>query len=87
VVEPPDFDPAAGGGRVADAVREERPVAFDGDTRETRVYDRERLPTGAAIDGPAVVEGPDATAVVHPGQTADVDDHGHLVVDTGGDGR
>jgi N-methylhydantoinase A len=84
VVDPPAFDPPASAGRAADAVREQRPVDFGGDTRETRVYDRERLPVGATVEGAAVVEGADTTAVVHPGQTADVTDHGHLVVDTGG---
>jgi N-methylhydantoinase A len=86
VVDPPAFDPPAVGTSAADAIREERPVTFDGTVAETPVYDRSRLPAGASVDGPAVVEDDATTVVVHPGQTADVDDHGHLVVDTSGGG-
>ena len=59
-------------------------MTYGGDARETRIYDRAELPADASFDGPAVVEGAESTVVVHPGQTADVDEHGNLVVDTGG---
>jgi len=83
-VDTPALDPPASEGSVEDAIRETRPVTYGGDPRETRVYDRAELPADAAFDGPAVVEGAESTVVVHPGQTADVDEHGNLVVDTGG---
>ena len=83
VVETPDLRQDAVTGEVADAVAEERPVHFDGDVRDTRVYRRERLPTGAAFTGPAVVEGAESTVVVCPDQTVEVDEYGTLVVEVG----
>ncbi len=49
---------------------------------EVPVYDRPRLATGCAIDGPAVLESPDATVVVYPGQRAVVHRTGSLVIAT-----
>ncbi|WP_435124266.1 hydantoinase/oxoprolinase family protein [Halobaculum sp. D14] len=87
LVEPPDLAAAHRDGDVDDAVRETRRVVFGGDDHATPVYDRTALPTDAAVDGPAVVEGPESTVVVHPGQTASVDGDANLVVATGGDGE
>jgi N-methylhydantoinase A len=84
VVEPPDLHPEPVAGTVEDAVRETRPVAFDGTDHETRVYDRAALPTGGTLDGPAVVEGAESTVVVRPGQSARVDEYGSLVVEVQG---
>jgi N-methylhydantoinase A len=85
--DPPALDPGeAGAGSVADARRTVRPVVFGGRERETPVYDRGSLPPGGTFDGPAVVEGADATAVVFPDQRGRVDDAGNLVVEAGGDG-
>jgi N-methylhydantoinase A len=81
VVETPDLRQDAVEGDVADAVAEERPVRFDGDVRDTRVYRRERLPTDAEFAGPAIVEGAESTVVVRPGQTVAVDEYGTLVVE------
>ncbi|MEZ3115432.1 hydantoinase/oxoprolinase family protein [Halobaculum sp. MBLA0147] len=69
-----------GGATAADAVRTTRGVVFDGTERDTPVYDRERLVPGVAFDGPAVVEGPESTIVVHPEQRARVDDHANVIV-------
>jgi N-methylhydantoinase A len=51
-------------------------------TAETKavLYERDRLPPGARIKGPAVVEQFDATTVVPPGWAAQVDRLGNLVV-------
>ncbi|MFB6073263.1 MAG: hydantoinase/oxoprolinase family protein [Halobacterium sp.] len=84
VVDTPALAAPPRQGSVADAVREVRAVTYDGDVRDARVYDRDRLPAGASFDGPAVVEGKESTVVVHPGQNADVDEYGNIVVDTGG---
>ncbi len=83
-VDTPALEPPASEGSVEDAIREERTVTYGGEPRETRIYDRAELPADASFDGPAVVEGAESTVVVHPGQTADVDEHGNLTVDTGG---
>ena len=84
VVGTPDLPTPTTAGTVDDAIREVRPVVYDGERRETRVYDRGALPAEAGFDGPAVVEGAESTVVVHPGQTAEVDRDGNIVVDTGG---
>ncbi len=84
-VEPPSLAADDHDGSVEAARRGERPVVFDGRERETAVYDRASLPVGGELAGPAVVEGGSTTLVVHPGQTARVDDRANVVVDTGGE--
>jgi len=81
IVDEPDLEAADTAGTVEDAIRETRPVVYDGVDRTTRVYDRDRLPTGAEFDGPAVVEGVESTVVVRPGQHAHVDEYGSLHVE------
>jgi N-methylhydantoinase A/oxoprolinase/acetone carboxylase beta subunit len=44
------------------------------------IYDRARLPVGAAVAGPAVVEEPESTTVLPPGSTAVVDRWANLIV-------
>ncbi|RDI72231.1 hydantoinase/oxoprolinase family protein [Halopelagius longus] len=83
LVSPPDLDPEAREGSVADAVSETRRVVLDGEAFDARVYDRTRLPTDAAFEGPAVVEGEESTTVVHPDQTVRVDEAANLVVEVG----
>ncbi len=47
---------------------------------EVPVFDRWRLPVGSRTDGPAVIEQMDATTLVLPGQQAEVDRHGNLII-------
>jgi N-methylhydantoinase A len=44
----------------------------------TTIYERARLPLGARLAGPAIVEQSDTTTVIPPGVTALVDDAGNL---------
>jgi N-methylhydantoinase A len=44
----------------------------------TTVYERARLPLGARLAGPAIVEQADTTTVIPPGVTARVDEGGNL---------
>jgi N-methylhydantoinase A len=44
----------------------------------TSIYDRARLPLGARVPGPAIVEQPDTTTVIPPGRAAVVDPAGNL---------
>ncbi len=44
------------------------------------VYEYDRLKTGNIINGPAIVEAPDTTAVIHPGQQMTVDGYRNLVL-------
>src|SRR5204863_5773545 len=48
------------------------------------VYDRDRLPAGAKISGPALVEDPGSTLVIGPAATAQVMRSGSIVVDLNG---
>ena len=52
--------------------------AYFGEFVATAVYERARLPRGAVVAGPAIVEQLDTTTVVPPGVTAAVDDGGNL---------
>ena len=69
-----DFAPRGGG----DPVVERRPVWF-GEWRETDVIDRESLPVGSRIEGPAIVEEAGGTTVAPPGWTIEVDGSGALM--------
>lgn len=83
VVDPPALQrsSAVEATSVSEAVRERRSVVFAGRPHDTPIYDRRRLPNGGSFDGPAVVEGPESTVVVQPGQRVDIDDYGNLVVE------
>jgi N-methylhydantoinase A len=47
----------------------------------TRVIWRPSLAAGARIEGPAVIEEPNATTLIHPGDVATVTEAGHLVIE------
>jgi len=68
------------GGSVAAAKTGTRPVWFDGAWAETAIYDRLALPVDARIEGPAILEQPDATTVIEPDLAATVDRFGNLIV-------
>jgi N-methylhydantoinase A len=44
------------------------------------VYDRYKLPPGSKIEGPAVIEELESTAIIHPGDRVEVDPAGNLAV-------
>lgn len=46
----------------------------------TDIYERGKLPAGAAFSGPAIVEQPDTTTVMPPGTHAKVDNYGNLII-------
>ncbi|KQZ82933.1 hydantoinase [Mesorhizobium sp. Root157] len=78
------IDPAARADSLDDARLETRPVWFDGVWHDAPVYAREKLPLGATVEGPAVLEQMDATTVLEPGNIARSDADGNLVIDIGG---
>src|SRR3954452_12455530 len=47
----------------------------------TRIVWRPSLPAGAKVEGPAVIEEPNATTFIHPGDLATISDAGHLIID------
>jgi N-methylhydantoinase A/oxoprolinase/acetone carboxylase beta subunit len=65
------------------AVKGIRLAWFDDGFREATVYDRERLRPGMTIDGPAIVEEREATAVIGPTDRARVDKYLAIVVTLG----
>ena len=73
----PVLAPAARDGSLHAAVIGERRAYFDGFV-PTAIYERARLPPGARLAGPAIVEQPDTTTVIPPGVVAVVDDAGNL---------
>ncbi len=75
----------SGGSDPSAARRLESGVVFDIDGRPERLttpfYERGLLAAGNRIDGPAVIEQYDATTVVPPGFSVEVDRFGNLVID------
>jgi N-methylhydantoinase A/oxoprolinase/acetone carboxylase beta subunit len=70
------------------AINGTRPACFpagdgrpEASFRETPVYDRERLLPGMTIDGPAIIEEREATAIIWPGDRARIDPYRAIVVD------
>ena len=80
----PPFDPASlappEGGTIEAAHVGNRPVWFEGRAHDTVIYRRLDLPVGARIEGPAILEQPDATTVVEPGFMASVDELGNVII-------
>jgi N-methylhydantoinase A len=73
-------DEVIGGTESADALKERRAVYFDGAFAETPIYERSKLAPGAAIEGPAVIEEYDSTALLLPGWNAAVDGDRNLIL-------
>ena len=48
---------------------------------DSTVYDRSLLPAGAVFTGPAIVEEPDCTTVIHPEWKVTVDQFGNLSIE------
>jgi N-methylhydantoinase A len=73
--------PRATGGLSA-ALIARRPVSLESSAGfvECPIYDRRRLERGHVITGPAVIEQFDSTTLLHPGQRAEVDDLGSLLI-------
>ncbi len=58
-----------------------REVWFDADKGlDTPVYNRDDLPAGLDLDGPAVVEQVDSTVLIPPGTTAHVDKYLNIII-------
>jgi N-methylhydantoinase A len=82
----PPFDLAMlapAGGTAGGAGRGTREVWFGDRWRQTAIWDRLSLPVGATIEGPAILEQDDATAVIDPGLVGRVDSLGNLIMERG----
>jgi N-methylhydantoinase A len=80
LIERPSLPKLAHPATPAAAPKSRRDVFFDGAFCDTPIYDRGALPAGYRLAGPAVIEEFGSTTVVFPGQDAEVDPHGILVV-------
>ena len=81
-VEAPSLPPAAPArGTIRDAHTGERRAYFDGGFVRTPVYDRTRVPRGARLRGPAILDQADTTTVLAPGERAAIDRHGNVVIE------
>ena len=86
----PELHPAALGPEdPGPALVAERPVWFRplGGFVPTPIYRRELLRPGNGVVGHGVIEAVDTTMVVHPGQRADIDAWGNILLDTTGGKR
>jgi N-methylhydantoinase A len=78
-VESPSLERrSAPGASLADAERTTRPVTFDGERRETPVYEWAQVPAAQGFDGPAIVAGDQSTVLVPPTARARVDGDGNV---------
>jgi N-methylhydantoinase A len=61
----------------------ERNVWFEGNPEKTIIYQREALPMGVTITGPAVIEQLDTTLIINPTDSFVVDSFGNIVLTIG----
>ncbi|MGE5302552.1 MAG: hydantoinase/oxoprolinase family protein [Alphaproteobacteria bacterium] len=66
------------------AIKAQRKAYFDG-WCDCPIFDRERLVSGHQVRGPAIIEQMDSTTVVHPGQTANIDRFGNILIEIPGE--
>lgn len=64
-----------------DPVLGSRQVYFDGGWYETALLDREKLPVGVIVAGPAIIQEMSSTTIVEPGFTARVDSTGTMILE------
>ena len=60
-----------------------RPVWFNGDWQNTKIFNREALPLSAKIKGPAILEQMDTMALIEPGDEAISDKNGNILISLG----
>ncbi len=84
VPKPAAVEAPTQGAQCDSAIKTRRQAFFDG-WHETPVYDRGELHPGNRLSGPAIIEQMDSTTVVHPGQSAQIDRFGNIVIDIFGD--
>jgi N-methylhydantoinase A len=68
------------------AIKAQRKAYFDG-WCACPIFDREKLISGHQVRGPAIIEQMDSTTVVHPGQTANIDRFGNIIIEIPGENQ
>ena len=82
MIDRPPFQVAKKAGKAPEP-KDSRLVCFGrGERVDSEVYDRGSLGRGSVVKGPCIVEGPDSTVVVRPGQRATVDKYANLIIKT-----
>ena len=76
------IDPAGRRATLAEAETDRRPVFFD-DWTDTPVYWRDHLPAAFTLDGPAVIQQMDTTILIEPGNRAQGDADGNILIEIG----
>ncbi len=69
----------------AEAVKGQRHVFFESENgQDATVFERDALPIGTVIEGPAIVEQFDSTIVLPPGWSGKIDGYRNLILSRGG---
>jgi N-methylhydantoinase A len=76
-IELPDLTDSS---RTHDEACKARAAHFDGEWIETPVFQRETMDAGTKVEGPCIVEFPEATGVIRPNWAGAIDEVGTLVV-------
>ena len=74
------IDPASRKASLEEAMMTTRPVRFDDGFHHTPVYWRDHLPVDFSLEGPAIVQQMDTTVLIEPGDRADGDPVGNIIV-------
>jgi N-methylhydantoinase A len=85
VLAAPEIPRIKAGGGDASAARTGRRSVSPGEPGvlvEYDVYDRTRLRASDALEGPAIIEEPSSTTVLHAGDTLTVGEYGELIIET-----
>lgn len=69
------------GGTVEGSLKSRRKVHFGDNWHNTAIYDRLKLPAGAVIQGPAILEQLDTTILIEPGLKGTVDAFGNVIIE------
>ena len=78
------IDPEGRKSALKEAQTERRDVYFDGKWKDTPIYWRDYLPADLHLEGPAIIEQMDCTTVLEPGDYADGDADGNIIITIGG---
>lgn len=78
------IDPEGRKSALKEAETERRDVYFEGKWKDTPIYWRDYLPADLHLEGPAIIEQMDCTTVLEPGDYAEGDADGNIIITIGG---
>lgn len=74
----PELQPVGAGPEQSSEPKAQREVYIEGAWRTTPIFDRDRIPPGTVLAGPAILDQFDTTTFIRPGQECRFDDYGFL---------